>query len=123
MDTLIPFLKHSSALDLLVILVVILIAVVLIPIGIWIVFASRSRKPIYIFILIALLPLLLALLGTYLRLRGVETALALFPEAGPGVVAAARQEAWITAYLGAVGTAIPGLIGVTGLLLKKDGKT
>ncbi|MDQ2854876.1 MAG: hypothetical protein M3R68_00990 [Acidobacteriota bacterium] len=122
METLIPFLKHSSALDLLVIIVVILSTVIMIPVGIWMVVAARSRKPICFFLIAALLPLLLGLLGTYLRLRNVEMARALFPEVGSEVVTAARQEAWLTTYIGASGTAFIGLIGLTGLVLKKDRK-
>jgi hypothetical protein len=120
MDTLIPFLKHSSVVDLLVIFLVILITVVLIPAGIWIVIKSRSRKPICFFLVIVFLPLVLALLGTYLRFRNIESALAQVPEASKAIVAEARQEAWITTYLGAAGTALPFLIGVTGLVLKKN---
>jgi hypothetical protein len=33
------------------------------------------------------------------------------------------METWITTYIGATGTAVPGLIGVAGLVLKKDRKT
>ncbi len=120
MEALIPFLKHSSALDLVIILLVVLIAVIFIPVGIGTVIASRSRKPIYFFLIIVWLPLFLALLGTYLRFRGVERAIADFPEVSSEVVVAARQEAWITTYIGAIGTALPGLIGVIGLLVKKD---
>jgi hypothetical protein len=119
METLISFLKHSSGLGLLVMLVVILLAVILIPVGIWIVIASRSRKPIYFFLMAALLPLLLALLGTYLSLANVEKVAAMFPEASTEIVAGARQEAWVPTYIGAVGTLIPAFIGVIGLVLKK----
>jgi Flp pilus assembly protein TadB len=116
----ISFLKHSSGLELLVVLGVILLAVILIPVGVWIVIASQRRKPLYLFLMVALLPLLLALLGTYLSLANVEKAAAMFPEASTEIVTAARQEAWIPTYLGAVGTVIPVLIGVIGLVLKKD---
>lgn len=122
METLIPFLKHSNALDLLVIILVIIMAVILIPVGIWTVTKSRRRKPIYFFLMIALLPLLLALLGTYLRFRKEERLIGMFPGVSAEVVASARQEDWITTYIGAAGTAVLGLIGVTGLVLKKDGK-
>jgi hypothetical protein len=122
-ETLIPFLKSSSVVDLLVLFLVILISVFLIPVGIGISIASRSRKPICFFVMIAVLPLLLALFGTYLRFREIDRAIALFPEAGEEVVAAGRREAWITTYIGAAGTALPFLIGVTGLVLKKDRET
>ena len=90
MESLISFLKHSSGLELLVMLVVFLLALILIPVGIWIVIASRRRKPIYFFLPAALLPLLLAFLGTYLSLANVEKAAAMFPDAGAEIVTAAR---------------------------------
>ena len=120
METLIPFLKHSSTVDLLVILLVGLITAIMIPAGIWTAIAARSRRPIYFFLMIALLPLLLALLGTYLRFRAAESAMAMVPEVSAEVVTAAHQEAWVMTYLGAAGTTILELIGVTGLILKKD---
>ena len=120
METLIPFLKNSSVLDLTVMSLVILIAVILIAVGIWTAIASRTRKPIYLFLMITLLPLLLALLGTYLRFRNIERAAAMFPDASAEVVAALRQEAWIMTDIGLVGTAVPVLIGVMGLAFKKE---
>ena len=72
--------------------------------------------------MLALLPLLLALLGTYLRFRAAERALAIVPDVSAEAVTAAHQEAWVTTYLGAAGTAAIGLIGVTGLILKKERK-
>ena len=120
METLIPFLKHSSTLDLLVIILVIFIAVILIPVGIWIVIASRRRKSIYFLLMMAFLPLLLALLGTYVRIRNIETLPARNPEASAEVITAASQEAWIMTYIGAFGTLVPALIAVTGLVVKND---
>lgn len=120
MDSLVSFLKHSSALDFIVFLLVILIAFVLIVVGIGILIASRTRKPIYYFLPLTLLPLLLAALGTYMRLSALERAVADFPEAGSEIVAAGRQEAWIMVYIGVAATALPALIGLTGLLMKKE---
>jgi hypothetical protein len=122
METLVEFLKHSTTVDLLVIVLVLLSVVILIPVGILIVIVARRRLPIYFFLIASVLPLLLALLGTYLRFRGIERALSLNPYASSEVVAAAHQEAWITTYLGAAATAVLELIGVMGLLLKKDRK-
>ena len=96
------------------------IAVILIPVCILIVIRSRRRKPIYFFLIITLLPLLLGLLGTYLIEIRIERDIALLKNVDAEGVAEARQAAWITTYIGAVGTAIPGLIGVTGLILKKE---
>ena len=121
METLIPFLRNSSVVDLLVIILVILITAILIPAGIWIAIAARNRKPIYFFLMIALLPLVLSLLGTYLRFISIERARARVPNVNAAVVTAAKQEAWITTYLGATGTGVLELIAVTGLILKKEG--
>lgn len=120
MDALVSFLKHSSALDLIIILLVILSAVVLIVVGIGILIAAKTRKPIYYFLVLTLLPLFLALLGTYLRFKVIDRALADFPEASTEIVAAASEEAWITTYIGVAATILPGLIGVAGLLFKKE---
>jgi hypothetical protein len=120
METLVSFLKHSSGLELLVMLAVVLLAVALIPIGVWIAIAARRRKPIYFFLMAALLPFFLGLTGAYLSLANVEKAAAMFPEASAEIVTAARQEAWIPTYIGAVGTLVPALIGVIGLVLKKE---
>lgn len=120
MDSLIPFLKHSSALDLLIFALVVLVGITLIVAGIWIALAARNRTPIYIFLVITFLPLLLGVLGTYLRFWNIERVAAMFPESGASVIAAARQEAMITTYAGAVGTLIPALIAVVALVLKKD---
>ena len=120
MESLTTFVKNSSALDLFVVMVNIAIAVILIFVGILIVIISRRRKPIYFFLIITLLPLLLGLLGTYLIYIRIERDITLFPNASAEGVAEARQAAWVTTYIGAVGTAIPGLLGVTGLILKKE---
>ena len=123
MDTLIPFLKHSNWLDLSIILLVILSALVLVPLGIFAFVASRTRKPIYLFLIITLLPLLLAVLGGILRYANAERLLDRYPDLSAGSVARIRQEirqeVVITTLVGVAGTAIPGLIGITGLILKK----
>jgi hypothetical protein len=124
MDILIPFLKHSNWLDLSIIVLVILSAVILIPVGIFAAIASRTRKPIYLFLIITLLPLLLAVLGGILRYANAERLLGRYPDLSAGSVVRIRQEirqeVWITTLLGFAGTGIPGLIGITGLVLKKE---
>lgn len=120
MDALVSFLKHASTLDFVVFLLVILIALVLIIAGIVIVIASKTRKPIYYFLVLTLLPLFLALVGTYMRLKTIDRAVVDFPEASSEIVASSREEAWVITYIGAAATILPGLIGVAGLLLKKE---
>jgi hypothetical protein len=119
METLFYFLKSSTVVDLLILVVILLITVVLVPVGISVAIASRSRMPIFIFLLTALLPLLLALIGTSLRFVSIQQAISQNPEAGSSVIEAARQEAWITTYIGATGAALLALIGFTGLVFKK----
>ena len=118
METLIAFLKNSSTLDLLILTLIVLSTLILIPAGIWMALAARTRKPIFFFLMAALLPVLLGLLGTFLRIINAERMAAMFSEAGAEVVAAARAEAWVTTYIGAAATVLLGLIGLTGLALK-----
>ena len=118
MVTFIEFVKHSSPFDWLIIALVL----TLIFVGILLLIVLRSRKPFYLFLVLALLPLLLGLLSTYLKYRGLERALAMFPEAGDEVVDAAHREAWIITYIGATGSAVLALIGLLGLKLKKKGE-
>ena len=120
MENLIPFLKNSSVVDLFFIILVVFIAVILIPVGLWIVIASRRRKSIYLLLMMTFLPLLLALIGTYVRIRKIETLAARYPDASAEVIAAGSQEAWIMTYVGAFGTLVPALISVTGLVVKND---
>jgi len=120
METLIQFLKSSTVVDLLVLFLLALITVVLIPVGIGSAIASQRRMPLYFFLLSALLPLLLALIGTCLRLVNIEQALRDNQDVSIEVIAAARQEAWITTYIGATGTTVLALIGVIGLVRKRE---
>jgi len=119
MEAFYSFLKSSTVVDLLILLFILFFTVVLIPIGIWIVFGSRSRMPSYVFLLSSLLPLLLALAGTYMRFVSIDEALRQNPDAGEEVVVAARQEAWITTYIGAAGTTILALIGAAAVVKKE----
>lgn len=122
MEALESFLKSSTVIDLLVLLFILFITVVMIPIGILIVFASRSSKPAYIFLLSAVLPLVLALIGTCLRFASIEEAVRPNPGVGEEVILIARQEAWITTYIGAAGTTILALIGAAAVV-KKAGES
>lgn len=120
MENLIPFLKSSTVVDWFFIMLVVFIAVILIPVGLWIVIAARRRKTIYILLMMTFLPLLLALLGTLVRIRKIETLAARYPDASAEVISAASQEAWVMTYIGAFGTLVPALIAVTGLVVKNN---
>ena len=121
MEALTSFLKSSTVVDLQILLFILFITVVMIPIGIIIVFGSRSRMPSYVFLLCALLPLLLALAGTYVRFVSIDEAVRQNENVGEEVALAARQEAWITTYIGAAGTTVLALIGVTAVVKKERG--
>jgi hypothetical protein len=114
------FLKHSSALDLLVILLIVLSTVVLAVVGIALALSARKQTPVYLFLALTFLPLLLSLVGIYLRFMAIDRALNFAPEAGQEIVAAAHQEAWLTSYLGVACTGVLAIIGVTALLRKKE---
>lgn len=120
MEALHSFLKSSTVVDLLVLLFIFFITVVMIPVGIWVVFGSRSRMPSYVFLLSASLPLVLALVGTYVRFVSIDEAVRQNPDVGEQVVLAARQEAWITTYIGAAGSTVLALIGVTALVRNRE---
>lgn len=119
MDSLLSFLKHSSTLDLIVVLLIILLTVTLILVAAITLFATAGRKLIYAVLIAASLPLLLGLVGTFLRYDQIERSLSQVSEAGPEIVAAARAEAWFPTYFGLAGTALVELTGVSGLMLKK----
>ena len=118
METLSNFLKFTSSFDLLIIL----LTLILIFVGILLLVVLRSRKPFYLFLALALLPLLLGMLSTYLKYREIERMLTMLAEAGVEVADAARREAWIITYFGAAGTAVLALIGLLGVLIKKNGE-
>ena len=116
------FLKHSSALDLLVILLVVLSTLVLAGVGIALAMTAGKRSFVYLFLAISFLPLLLSLAGTYLRFMAIDRALSFAPEASQEVVANSHREAWLTSYIGAACTGVLGVIGVTALVVKKEPK-
>ena len=115
METFSNFLKFTSPFDLLIIV----LTLILIFAGILLLIVLRSRKPFFLFLVLALLPLLLGMLSTYLKYREIERMLTMLAESGVEVADAARREAWIITYFGAAGTAVLALIGIVGLILKK----
>ena len=118
METLSNFLKYSSAFDMLILL----LAFIFILLGILLLIVSHSRRPFYLLLVLALLPLLLGMLSTYLKYREIDRVLTMVADAGVEVAGAARQEAWIITYVGAAGTAVLALIGLLGVLVKKNEK-
>jgi hypothetical protein len=101
-------------------MLVLLLALILIFVGVLLLIVSRSRKPFYLLLVLALLPLLLGMLSTYLKTRELDRMLSVVAEAGGDVAEAARREAWIITYVGAAGTAVLTLIGLLGVVVKKE---
>lgn len=119
MEALRNFLQFSTPLDWLVIT----LAAILILAGIVLLIVLRSPKPFYFFLVVALLPLLLGLLTTYLKYQEVERMLSMVArDSGLEAAEAGRREAWIITYIAAVATAVLALIGLLGVILKKRGK-
>ena len=115
METLSNFLKFSTPLDWLTILA----AVILIFVGLIMLIAVRRRTAMYFLLGIAVVPLLLGLLTTYLKNREIERIMSLVEPVDAEAAEAGRREALISTYLGATGTAIVELIGAIGIVIKR----
>jgi|GEM_PF-3433980 len=124
MQNLGQFIKSSTAIDFAFIFLVLFIAFVLIPAAIVMVIKARRRKPMYLLLGISLLPLVLALLGASWRIYRQERLLDDYPEVLADAASTYRQEFrrefLIMSTIGLAGTAIPFLIGVLGLVMKKS---
>ena len=119
------FLRDSTIIDLACLSLVLFSSFVLTIAAIALVFAAKRRKPFYVFIFLALLPLTIALAGATFRCIRSERLLAEYAEGiGPEWVAEHqarhRGEFLITTGLGAAGTALPLSIGLGGLIFKKE---
>ena len=112
------FVKNLGLLDLLIIV----LTVILILAGILILIFGRSRRLIYGFLSAAVLPLLLGLLGLYLKNLALDRGFGLVGHLSAEGIAAARREALIIAAIGVGGTFVLVLMGLMGLALKWGGK-
>jgi hypothetical protein len=110
------FLRHSSPLDLLILV----LTLILVVSGMLLLIVLRSRKPFYLFLVLALLPLTLGVLSTYSKYREVDKMLVMLEDAGIKAAQGARREAWVITYIGAAGTAVLVLIGLLGVVVKKQ---
>ena len=115
METFSNFLKFSTPLDWLTTLA----AVILIFVGLIMLIAVRRRTAMYFLLGIAVVPLLLGLLTTYLKNREIERIMSLVEPVDAEAAEAGRREALISTYLGATGTAIVELIGAIGIVIKR----
>jgi len=115
METFSNFLKFSTPLDWLTIFS----AVILIFVGLIMLIAVRRRTAMYFLLGIAIVPLALGLLTTYLKNREIERMVSMVESVGVEAAEAGRREALISTYIGATGTAIIELIGAIGIVIKR----
>ena len=117
------FLRDSTIIDLACLSLVLFSSFVLTIAAIAFLVATKRRKPLYVFIVLALFPLIIALAGATFRYVRSERLLAEYAEGvGPEWVAEHqarhRAEFLTTTVLGVAGAALPLGIGLGGLLLK-----
>jgi len=115
METFSNFLKFSTPLDWLTIFS----AAILIFVGLIMLIAVRRRTPMYFLLGIAIVPILLGLLTTYLKNREIERMLSMVESVGAEAAEAGKREALISTYIGAAGTVIVELIGAIGIVTKR----
>jgi hypothetical protein len=125
MDYLISFLKNSSIIDFAFIFGAVFVGILLIVVGVVMLFAARTRKFLFVYLAIALLPIILGLAGTGVRWYSAERLMSL-NEIEPSSEQAVEirenllPEYVITVLIGAGSTSLPLLLGVLGLILKKN---
>lgn len=83
---------------------------------------SRTRRPLSILALVALLPLLVGILGTAAGYRQVEKAMKRVESPDDGLMRRGRGQARYTTYLGAGGTVFLWLLVGVAAAVKKPGE-
>jgi hypothetical protein len=125
MEYLIGFLKSSTIIDFAFIFGTVFVGVLLIVVGVVMLFVAKTRKFFFVYLAIAFLPLILALAGTGVRWYANERLLSL-NKIDPSSQQAdeIRQnilpEYAIMLLIGAGSTSLPLLIGIAGLILKRN---
>ena len=125
MDYLTSFLKTSTIIDFAFIFGAVFVGVLLIMVGVGVLFAAKTRKFFLVYLAFALLPMILGLAGTGVRWYSNERLLALNEiDLSSQQAAEMRQnmlpEYVITVLIGAASTSLPLLIGIAGLILKRN---
>jgi hypothetical protein len=115
-ETLTDFLKDATFLTLLTLLT----TVISILVGIAVLVLARTRRPMYVIIAAATLPLLAGLLTMYVDNRQLDSGYGMFGRLSAEAIAAGRRDALITGCIGAAGAVLTGLIGIVGLKLKRN---
>jgi hypothetical protein len=116
------FIKSSTAMDLVFIMLVILSSLGLIVAAIVMLFAAKTRRPLYVIAGLAILPLVLALIGGAWRMHTGEQLIAQYHETDAEVLEAyhgrVHRDLMIMVVMGLVGSALPALIGIAGAVKK-----
>ncbi|MEQ1764548.1 MAG: hypothetical protein ABL984_15570 [Pyrinomonadaceae bacterium] len=125
MDYLTSFIKGSSFIDFAFIFATVFVGTALIVIGGGMLLTAKTRKFFFLYLAFALLPIILGLGATGMRWYANELILSR-NEIDPSSEAAAEirrnmlPEYVITMLIGAGSSALPLLIGIAGLILKKN---
>jgi hypothetical protein len=98
-ETLSDFLKHATLLTLLTLLT----TLISILVGVAVLVFARTRRPMYLMVVAAALPLLSGLLTMYVDNRQLDTGHGMFGRLSAEAIAAGRGEALVTACIGAAG--------------------
>jgi len=115
-ETLTDFLKNATLLTLLTLLT----TVISILVGIAVLVFARVRRPMYLIVAAAALPLLSGLLTMYVDNRELDTGYGMFGRLSAKAIAAGRRDALITACIGAAGAVLMVLMGIVGLKSKRN---
>ncbi len=116
METLTDFLKNATLLTLLTLLT----TVISVLVGIAVLVFARTRRPMYVIVAAAALPLLSGLLTMYVDNRELDTGYGMFGRLSAKAIATGRRDALITGCIGAAGAVLMVLMGIVGLKLKRN---
>src|SRR5215468_3249256 len=119
MEALTNYLKFSTGLDWLTIFA----GITVILLGFILLLAVRTRAALYPFLIVALVPLLVGVLTTYVKNREIERVMTMVESVGIEAAVAGRREAMISTYVGGAGTVTAFLIGIVGLATKRKSAT
>jgi hypothetical protein len=124
MEYLIHFIKAVSLVELALIALAFVLSLLLVIIGIWICFKAKSRVTVFAFIAATSLPLLICLVAVGYRWYN-DNLMYEANESRPGDAIYERfkrenqADYLITGILGLVSSAMPFLVGIAGLIVKR----
>jgi glucan phosphoethanolaminetransferase (alkaline phosphatase superfamily) len=118
------FLKNSTVVDFAFIFGTVFVSILLIIVGIVMLFVAKTRKFFFVYVAFALLPIILALAATGVRWYGNDRLMKLneIDPSSPQAAAIKQQllpEYVLMVLIGAGCSAVPLLIGIAGIIIKK----